>query len=93
MAYYPPSYDDYYVETYEDLGKPFRERGQLEEQHRKREKQLAIAEELSQLASEEYRDDIVSHMETMEVRLTGSSNEPICANDSAARNLPRCCFD
>lgn len=68
MAYYPPSYDDYYVETYEDLGKSFRERGQLEEQRRKREKQFAIAEELSQLASEEYRDDILDHMETMEVR-------------------------
>lgn len=67
MAYCPQSYDDYFVESYDDRGKVIREKMRQVEQHRKREVQLGIAEELSQLVSEEYRDDILSHMEKTEL--------------------------
>jgi hypothetical protein len=68
MAYCPQSYDDYFVEPYDNRGKTFREKLRQDEQRRKREIQFSIAEELSQLASEEYRNDILGHMEKMEVR-------------------------
>ena len=67
MAYCHQSYDDYFVEPCDDRGRSFRGNVKLEEQQRKREIQFAIAEDLSQLASEEYRDDILIHMEKMEV--------------------------
>ena len=38
------------------------------ENHAKRQTQLSIAEELSQLASYEYRDQILEQMEIMEVK-------------------------
>lgn len=88
MAYCPQSYDDYFVESCDDRGRSFRGNVRLEEQQRKREIQFAIAEDLSQLASEEYRDDILSHMEKMEVSRTSSSTGLSCANDSAARHSP-----
>ncbi len=78
MAYYRPSYDDYFVESYDDRGRTFRQKAKLDEHQRNREIQLAIAEELSQQASEEYRDDILSHMEQMEVS-GPSPKEPIGA--------------
>ncbi len=37
-----------------------------------RERQLAIGEELSCQAKEEYQEEILSHMEQMEVRVSGS---------------------
>ena len=77
MAYCPRSYDDYFVESYDDHGKPYRENAKVQEQQKKREIQCAIAEELSQLASEEYRDDILSHMEKMEVSRSDFLTESI----------------
>lgn len=67
MAYCHQSYDDYFVEPCDDRGRSFRANSRLEEQQRKREIQFEIAEELSQLDSDEYRDDILMHMEKMEV--------------------------
>ena len=67
MAYYPRC-DSYFVETHEDQGKRFREELREREKRQKWETQLAIAEELSQLTSSEFRDDILQHMETMEVK-------------------------
>lgn len=75
MAYCHQSYDDHFVEPYDDRGRSYRGTARLEEQQRKREIQFEIAEELSQLASDEYRDDILIHMEKMEVSQTLSSNE------------------
>lgn len=74
MAYCHQSYDDYFVEPCDDRGRSFPGDVRLEEQQRKREIQFAIAEDLSQLASEEYRDDILIHMEKMEVSHTASSD-------------------
>lgn len=67
MAYCHQSYDDFFIEPYDIHGKPYHDNTRVAEQHKKRDIQLAIAEELSQLASEEYRDDILNHMEQMEV--------------------------
>lgn len=67
MAYCHQSYDGCYVESCDDRERLSRGNARLEEQQRNREIQLDIAEELSQLASDEYRDDILMHMETTEV--------------------------
>lgn len=67
MAYCHQSYDDFFVEPCDDRGRSFRGNVRLEEQQRKREAQCLIAEDLSQLVSEEYRGDILKHMEKMEV--------------------------
>lgn len=76
MAYCHPLYDDFFVEPCDDRGRSFRGSARLEEQQRKREIQFEIAEELSQLASDEYRDDILMHMEKMEVRQAISHQIP-----------------
>lgn len=68
MAYYSRPCESYFVESHEDHERLFREKCVQEHEHRNREVQFAIAEELSQLASEEYRDDILTHMEKMEVK-------------------------
>ena len=54
MAYYKQPCDSYFVESHDD--------------HVKRQTQLAIAEDLSQLAIYEYGDCIQQHMEDMEVK-------------------------
>ena len=68
MAYYHKQCDSYFVESHEDEERRFL--GQLRERDRRQkwQTQLEIAEELSQLTSCEYRDDILQHMETMEVK-------------------------
>lgn len=75
MAYCPQPYDDYFVESYDNRGKTFREKLKQDGQRRKREIQYSIAEELSQLASDEYRDDILSHMVKTEVSYSRVVNQ------------------
>ena len=70
MAYYQQTCDSYFVENHDDKEMRFREEMRERENFDKRQTQLAIAEELSQLASYEYRDDVLSHMEDMEVKLS-----------------------
>ena len=72
MAYMKPNCDIHFFEPHEEHEKIFRDRYRKGEQQRNREIQAIIAEDLSQLASAEYRDDILKHMEKMEVR-PGSS--------------------
>ena len=72
MAYYQQPCDSYFVENHDDHEKRLREEMRERENFGKRQTQLAIAEELSQLASYEYRDDVLSHMEHMEVKLSAS---------------------
>ncbi len=68
MAYFHRPCESYFVESHDD----HRIRS-YESERRERKKQTdlytqnAIASELSQLVSEDYRDDIVQHMEKMEV--------------------------
>lgn len=66
MAYYHNQCDSYFVESHEDQNKRFREELRERERRQKWETQLAIAEDLSQVTSCEYRDDVLQHMETME---------------------------
>lgn len=60
------SCDSYFVESHDyDLRVDPQEQAKLVA----RERQLAIAEELSKQASLEYQDDILSHMEQMDVSI------------------------
>lgn len=68
MAYYRQPCDSYFVENHDDRERRFREEVREHERFAKRQKQLAIAEKLSRLASCELREDILEHMEDMEVR-------------------------
>jgi len=58
--------DTFFVETHDDFPVPRMD----PKEHAKliaRERQYAIADELSRLASEEYREDVLSHMLDMDV--------------------------
>lgn len=68
MAYQSrPQCDTYFVESHDDRARAFREDLRERERLMKRQTQLAIAQELSDLTSAEYREDILQHMEKMEV--------------------------
>lgn len=59
---------DTFVESYEDAPAPRMD----PKEHAKliaRERQYAIADELSRITSEEYRNEILEHMMQMDVRL------------------------
>ena len=63
--------DDYGMET------RARQERHAKQEHEKivaRERQHAMADELSQLTSDEFRDDILSHMLEMDVSLVSHSN-------------------
>ena len=69
MAYQARSQcDSYFVESHDDRARAFREDMRERERLMKRQTQLAIAEDLSNLTSAEYREDILHHMEKMEVK-------------------------
>lgn len=59
--------DSYFVESQEDA--VFAARAEARERARflAREQQRVIAEELSRLTSDEFSEDVLDHMETMEV--------------------------
>ena len=78
MAYLQGSCDSYFVESHDERGKPYREALRERERHVKRQTQLAIAEELSQIVSVEYYEDVLEHMESMEVRRLDTHTT--CAN-------------
>lgn len=67
MAYFHRPCESYFIESHDDHVRPY----EAERRERKRQTDLytqsAIATELSQLVSEDYREDIVHHMEKMEV--------------------------
>ncbi|KAL9599158.1 MAG: hypothetical protein Q9219_004025 [cf. Caloplaca sp. 3 TL-2023] len=67
MAYQTQSaYDDYFVETYDDRARAIQDEFKQHEKLIKRQNQLAMAEDLSDLASEEYGAEVLEHMERME---------------------------
>ena len=68
MAYYRKQCDSYFVESHEAKENRFLEQLRERDRRQKWQTQLEIAEELSQLTSCEYRDDVLQHMETMEVK-------------------------
>ena len=68
MAFYPNQCESYFVESHEDQELRFREELRERDRRQKWETQLAIAEDLSQLTSREFGDDVLQHMETMEVK-------------------------
>ena len=68
MASHQATCDSYFVESHDDPGRIFRQDAKERERHVKRQTQLFIAEQMSRMASEEYREDVLKHMEKMEVR-------------------------
>ncbi|KAL9130671.1 MAG: hypothetical protein Q9217_001198 [Psora testacea] len=67
MAYYPQPCDSYFVESHDGRERRFRDEMREQERQAKRQVQAAIAEQLSDIASHEYRDDHLRKMEEMEV--------------------------
>ena len=68
MAYYPHQCDSYFVESHDDRERRFRDDIREQERQAKRQMQVAIAEQLSDIASQEYREDHLRQMEQMEVK-------------------------
>lgn len=69
MSYHQQTCDSYFVDSYDDREKRFRDEIRERERFANHQTQLAIAEELSQLASYEYVADVLVHMEDMEVKI------------------------
>ena len=67
MAYFGQPHSSYFAKSHEDQDRIIRDGIRQQEQQLKRQKQAAIAEELSFITSDEYRDDHLQHMEAMEV--------------------------
>ncbi len=80
MAYIHGTCDSYFVESYEDRGHSYREILRERERHVKQQTQLAIAEELSQLVSAEYYQEVLETMEGMEVKRLSIHNNTTYAN-------------
>lgn len=68
MAYYAQPCESYFVESHDSRERLVREGIRERERQKKQQTQAAIAEELSVLTSDEYRDDVQLHMESMEVK-------------------------
>ncbi|KAL8834524.1 MAG: hypothetical protein Q9170_003706 [Blastenia crenularia] len=67
MAYqYRPMCDSYFVESHDDHARAIRDEIRGRETLIKKRTQVAIADKLSVLTSDEYGDDILQHMERME---------------------------
>ncbi len=62
-----PTCDSYFVESHEDRARAIREQEREHEKYFKRQTQKAIGENLSEMDSEAYGAEILSHMERMEV--------------------------
>ncbi|KAL8846408.1 MAG: hypothetical protein Q9221_008489 [Calogaya cf. arnoldii] len=62
-----PTCDSYFVESHEERARAIREEEREHEKYFKRQTQKAIGQNLSEMDSEAYGADILSHMEKMEV--------------------------
>ena len=67
MAYFGQTHGSYFDDSHNDQDRIMRDGILEQERQLKRQKQAAIAEELSMIASDEYREDHLDHMEAMEV--------------------------
>ena len=79
MAYFAKPCDSYFVESHDNHERIIREGIRERERQKKCQTQAAIAEELSLMTSDEYREDVLQHMETMEV-CSFTSNRSVHAN-------------
>ena len=68
MAHSFGNYDSYYVVNGNQRGEMSKEEAKAAEDRQKRIRQEIMAQELTQLAKEEYGADIIGHMEEQEVR-------------------------
>ena len=92
MAYHSQTCDPFF-ERVDDRGRICREDARKVERHVKRQRQLTIAAELSHLATEEYSEDILRQMETMEVkRLIRDHTMTRVLTYQAACHLTGCCI-
>lgn len=80
MAYFGQPRGNYFDESHNDQDRIIRDGIREQERQSKRQKQAAIAEELSMIASDEYRDDHIEHMEVMEVKLSEVLNGNLFAD-------------
>ena len=92
MAFRQQQCDTYFVESYDLSESEAGENARALEKHLKRQRQKALAQDLSELAYEEYFDDHLRHMQHMEVRLLNMFLVE-SANVSIDRNLTRCYFN
>ena len=68
MAYQPRQVcDSYFVESHDDRARSMRDEMKEHEILVKKQTQLAIADDLSDMVSQEYGAEILQHMERMEV--------------------------
>lgn len=68
MAYQSrPVCDSYFVEAHDASARAIRAEAREHENMVKKQTQLAIADDLSELASQEYGAEVLQHMERMEV--------------------------
>ena len=68
MAYYPQPCDSYFIESYDERGRFYRDEMRDRERQAKRQKQNAIADQLSSIATQEFREDHLRQMEMLEVK-------------------------
>lgn len=71
MTHFYPPCESYFVESHDECGRPIRDDGLERRRRMNLLTQGAIAATLSQQARDEYLDDILHHMEKMEVRSLG----------------------
>lgn len=79
MAYQTrPVCDSYFVESHDDRARAIRDEIREHENLVKKQTQLAIADDLSDLASHEYGAEVLQHMERMEVHSLYLSRSAVC---------------
>lgn len=78
MAYYTEPCDSYFVESHDDQARAIRDGIRQREKKKNRQTQAAIADELSLLTSNEFREDILQHMERMEVSHLYHNTSSLC---------------
>ena len=93
MAYFGQPRGCYFDSSHDDQAGLIRDGIREQEKQLKRQKQADIAEELSMITSDEYREDHLEHMEAMEVKVPDFRTSYPLLTCSAARNTARCCLD
>ena len=83
--------DSYFVESHEDQERRRRDDIRECERQRKRNTQIALAQHLSDLASQEYRDEHLREMEKMEVG-TMLTSKPSKQLTYVAQHTSGCCI-
>lgn len=82
--------DSYFVESHDDGIYAIRAEARERARAVARMQQRALAEELSRLTADEYQEDIMDHMEHMEVRIIVYSTCSAPTNMTLVPNPARC---